>query len=150
MPSHETPSAGGDNFIFRHAGQDVGDVVLDAKVAQASGLRVGGASPLRRLGTGGRDAAGTRRRGRLRYDFAGKLRREIIRVQIGGDDLRFRVVKLFKIGDDAAEGVVRRLGFQIADVLADENLVADGKRDGVLQMRADGQNRFVAADVRRL
>ena len=57
--------------------------------------------------------------------FARKLRREIIRVQIGGDDLRFGFVKLLKIGDDAAEGGVRLLRFQIADVLADEDLIAD-------------------------
>ena len=63
-------------------------------------------------------------------------------MQIGGDDFRFGIVKLFKIGDDAAEGVVRRLRFQIADVLADENLIADGQRDGIFQMRADGQNNF--------
>ena len=61
-------------------------------------------------------------------------------MQIGGDDLRFGFVKFFKIGDDAAEGGVRLLRFQIADVLADENLIADRKRDGVLQMRANGQN----------
>jgi hypothetical protein len=32
------------------------------------------------------------------------------------------------------------LRFQIADVLADENLVADRQGNGVFQMRADGQN----------
>ena len=69
-----------------------------------------------------------------------KFGREIIRVQIGGDDLRFGLVKFFKIGNDAAEGGMGLLGFQIADVLADENLVADRERDGVFQMRANGQN----------
>ena len=82
--------------------------------------------------------------------FTRKLGGEIIRVQIGGDDFRSRVVKLFKISDDAAEGVVRRLRFQIANVLADENLIPDGQRDGIFQMRADGEDCLVAADVRRL
>ena len=77
-----------------------------------------------------------------RSEFVRKLCREIIRMQIGGDDLRFGVVKFFKIGDDAAEGGVGRLRFQIADVLADENLVADRKGHGVFQMRAHGQNNF--------
>ena len=71
-------------------------------------------------------------------------------MQIGGDDLRLGLVKLFKIGDDAAEGGMGLLRFQIADVLADENLVADRKRDGIFQMRANGQNRFSEGGVPRL
>ena len=87
-------------------------------------------------------ADGGQRTARPTGQLVCKLRREIIRVQIRGDDFRFRIVKPFKIGDDAAEGIVRRLRFQIADVLADENLVSDGQRDGIFQMRADGQNNF--------
>ena len=61
-------------------------------------------------------------------------------MQIGSDDLRLGFVKFFEIGDDAAEGGVRLFRFQVADVLADENLIADRKRDGVFQMRAHRQN----------
>ena len=52
-------------------------------------------------------------------------------MQIGSDDLRLRLVKLFKICNDAAERVVCLFGLQIADVLADENLRTDGKCDSV-------------------
>ena len=61
-------------------------------------------------------------------------------MQVGGDDLRFGLVKFFEIGNDAAEGGVRLFGFQITDVLADENLVADCKRDRIFQMRSYCQN----------
>ena len=61
-------------------------------------------------------------------------------MQIGGDNLWFGVVKLLEIGDDAAKGGVRLFGFQVADVLADENLIADRKRDGVFEMRSHCQN----------
>jgi len=79
-------------------------------------------------------------------EFARKFRREIIRMQIGGDDLRFGLVKFFKIGNDAAEGGMGLLRFQIADVLADENLVADCQRHRVLQMRSYCQNDFRRAE----
>jgi len=65
------------------------------------------------------------RRARPTFQFVRKFGREIIRVQVGGDDVRFGLVKLFKIGDDAAEGGMGLLRFQIADMLTDENLVAD-------------------------
>ncbi len=61
-------------------------------------------------------------------------------MQIGGDNLRPGVVKFLKIRDNAAKGGVRLLRFQITNVLADENLVANGERDGVFQMRTNGQN----------
>ena len=112
------------NFIFRHARQDVGDVMLDADYGRDALLRV---LAERQLGPTG---------------LLRKLRREIIRVQIGGDDLRLGLVKIFEIGDDTAEGGVRLLRFQIANVLADENLVADRQRNGVFQMSANGQNNF--------
>ncbi len=61
-------------------------------------------------------------------------------MQIGGDDFRLVAVEFLEVGDYAPERMVCLLGFQIADVLAEENLIADGKRDGVFQMRADGQD----------
>ena len=89
----------------------------------------------------GRDAIASRR-SRQALPFFRKLGRKIIRMQVGGDDLRFRFVKPLEIGDDAAERGMGLLRFQIADVLAEENLIADRERDSVFQMRADGQNDF--------
>ena len=123
------------DFIFRHARQNMRDVVLDADVVWSE-FKLQLVGRFRFSGTLKRELQ------RDAAEFARKLRREIIRVQIGGDDFRLGVVKFFKIGDDAAEGGMRLLRFQIADVLADENLVADGQRDGIFQMRANGQNNF--------
>ena len=69
-------------------------------------------------------------------------------MQIGGDDLRHGPVKFFEIGNNAAEGGMGLLRFQIADVLADENLVADREGNGILQMRANSQNNFRRAELR--
>ena len=77
-----------------------------------------------------------------------KFRRAIIRVQVGGDDLRPDLVKFFKIGNDAAEGGMCLLRFQITNVLAEENLVADREGNGIFQMRANGQNDFRRAELR--
>ena len=115
MPSHATPSAGSGNFIFRDARQDVRDVMLDA-MRQTCAVSRRASAP------------------------SANLRREIIRVQIGGDHFRLRVVKPRQIGGDAAERLIRLLRFQIADVLADENIFADRQRHGIFQMRADGEN----------
>ena len=41
---------------------------------------------------------------------------------------------------------MRLFSFQITDVLADENLVADRQRNGVFQMRANSQNNFRRAE----
>ena len=46
-------------------------------------------------------------------------------VQIGTNDLRLRVVELLEIADDAPERLEGRFGFQITNVLADEDLRAD-------------------------
>ena len=61
-------------------------------------------------------------------------------MQIGHDDCGLGVVKPREVGGDATEGVVRRLGCQIADVLADENLSVHRKGNGVLEVRADSQD----------
>ena len=66
---------GGVEFVFGHAGQDVGDVVLDAKKLWAREGR-----------DAGRDARITRRQGCLRYEVAGELGGEVIGVRVGGDD----------------------------------------------------------------
>ena len=65
---------------------------------------------------------------------------EIIRVRVGGDDGRCGVVEPLEVGDDAAEGLEGLVGFQVADVLADEDLRPHGEGDGVLQMGADGED----------
>jgi len=77
------------NFIFRHARQNVGDVVLDLHDNRSAGLRhgvlwfVAWSSAFRRPGPA---KAGTPNL------LQSKLGRKIIRVQIGGDDLRFGLV----------------------------------------------------------
>ncbi len=60
-------------------------------------------------------------------------------MQIGGDDFRLGVVELLEVGNDTPERIVRLFRFQIADVLAEENLIADGEGDGVFQMCSDGK-----------
>jgi allophanate hydrolase subunit 2 len=61
-------------------------------------------------------------------------------MQIGDDHFRPCVVELWQISGGAFECGVRLLGFEIADVLADKDLFTDGKRNGVLQVRTNGQN----------
>ena len=45
-----------------------------------------------------------------------------------------------QIGGGAAKRLMGLLRFQIANVLTDENIVADHERDGILQMRANGKH----------
>ena len=116
-------SAGSSNLIFRHAGQNVGDVVLNANFGRDALLRVSAGLPPSHTG-----------------QFVCKLRGEVVRMQIGGDNFRFRLVKPFKVGGDAAKGVLGRVRFQIANVLADEHLFRHRQRDGVLQMRPNSQD----------
>ena len=69
---------------------------------------------------------------------------EVIGVGIGGDDGRLGLVEVLEVGDDAAEGFEGLVGFQIADVLAEEDLGTDGEGDRVFQVRANSENRFAA------
>ena len=59
-------------------------------------------------------------------------------MQIGSDNLRPGLVKFSEIRDDTTESGVRLLGFQIADVLTDENLFANRECHGIFKMRSDG------------
>ena len=63
-------------------------------------------------------------------------------MRVGGNEGGAGFVEALEVGDDAAEGFERLVGFQVADVLADEDLGADGEGDGVLQMGADGEDRI--------
>jgi hypothetical protein len=51
---------------------------------------------------------------------------------VSSNDGGFRFVEFLEISNHSLEGLVSRLGFQIADVLADEDLRADREGDGVL------------------
>jgi hypothetical protein len=63
-------------------------------------------------------------------------------VRIGGDDGGARLVEGLEVGDGAAEGFEGLVRFQVADVLAEEDLLAYAEGNGVLQVRADGQDRI--------
>ena len=67
-----------------------------------------------------------------------KLRRKIIRMQVGCDDVQFGLIQFLKIGNDAPKGVVGRFGLQIANVLAKKNLIVYRQRDGVFKVCPDG------------
>ena len=97
--------------VLGHAGQDVGDVMLDGDDAPAPGLR---------------------------HSLPRELRREILRMRVGGDDFRGGLVEGLEICDHPSEGPESPVRLQIADVLAEEHLGADRECHGVLQMGADG------------
>ena len=80
--------------------------------------------------------SGRRRLGMVPGEPGGK----IIRVQIGGDQGRARLVELLEVLNHTAESIVSRFGFQVADMLAQKDLRAYGQGGRVLQMRADGQH----------
>ena len=61
-------------------------------------------------------------------------------MQIVGDGDRRGLVEAQEVGDDPLEGGQGLGRLQVADVLADEDLTPDAEGDGVLQMRAHGQN----------
>ena len=88
-----------------------------------------------------------------RDEVVGILGREVVGVGVRGDQGRAGFVQVLEVGDDAAEGVEGLGGFQVADVLADEDLGAHGECDGVLQVGADSEDgiangRWQMADVR--
>ena len=66
--------------------------------------------------------------------------RGVARVQVASHPRRREFVEALERGDDRTEGRTRALGFQIADVLAEEDLRADRRGDGVLLLRAHGQH----------
>ena len=72
----------------------------------------------------------------------GILGGEVVGVGVGGDEGGAGFVEGLEVGNDAAEGVEGLVGFQVADVLADEDLGAHGEGDGVLQVGADGEDRM--------
>jgi hypothetical protein len=61
-------------------------------------------------------------------------------VQIRHDDLRRRRVETGQIRGGATKGGGGLLGFQVADVLAEKDLIAHRQRHRVLQMRASGKD----------
>lgn len=65
----------------------------------------------------------------------------IVGVHIVCDGSRRRVVERDEIGNDARERGAGLRGIQIADMLADEDLLPHTQRDGILQMRSHRENR---------
>ena len=90
-------------------------------------------STLRRTATEDGSAA-------TREEVVGVFGGEVVGVGVGGDDGGAGFVEGLEVGDDAAEGIEGLVGFQVADVLADEDLGAYGEGDGVLQVGADGED----------
>ena len=62
-------------------------------------------------------------------------------MKVAGDRLRGKFVKLLETLDNALECLVSFLGFKVADVLADKNLVTDGCRNRVLLVCSNRQDR---------
>src|SRR5579871_988915 len=69
------------------------------------------------------------------------LRGGIIRMEIAGDRLRLEAIESAEIGDGALERSARLERIEIADMLAEEDVLADGDRHCVLQMPADREYR---------
>ena len=59
---------------------------------------------------------------------------------VAGDDVDLGAVESRQIDHGPEKRGVSLFGFQIADVLTDENIIVDLERDGVLKVRADGEN----------
>ena len=76
----------------------------------------------------------------VRSSFQRKLRREVIWMQIGRDDLRRGGVESGQVASHAAEGTVCGFGLQIAEVLAEKNLITHAQRHSVLQVCTHRQN----------
>ena len=77
-------------------------------------------------------------------DGNGKLnsvfRRQVIGMRIAGDSVEPRLVELRQIGRGSNESSVGLFRFQITDMLADKNVLADAERDSILQMGAEGED----------
>ena len=71
--------------------------------------------------------------------FLGVPGGEVIGVGVAHDVCGSGVVQALEVGNDAIEGVGCLDGFEVADVLADEDVLADGEGDAVLEVGADGQ-----------
>ena len=73
-------------------------------------------------------------------DIEGELRREVFRVKVVGDDIGDHAVQRRQVIDGLEE---RRIGghvFEVADVMAGNNLAALGHGHRVLQLGADGKD----------
>ena len=77
------------------------------------------------------------------------VRRRVVRMQIADDRLGLETVEAAKVVDGAFEGVTRLERFQVADMLAEENILPDADGDRVLQMAAHCEHRLHSfADTR--
>ena len=59
---------------------------------------------------------------------------QIVRVHVAGDDLRLHGEDAPHVGHGLLEELVGRQVFEVADVLAQEGLVAPGEADGVFEL----------------
>jgi hypothetical protein len=69
------------------------------------------------------------------------LRGEVTRVQIAREFRRSQVVQRSEAPDDFLKRFHRWSSLQVTDVLADEHLASDGRRDRVLLVSPNGQQR---------
>ena len=76
--------------------------------------------------------------------------REVVGMGIAGDHGGLVLVDPPQVVDHLPERVERLPGFEVADVLADEDVPAPGYGDGVLQVRTDRQHRGRFVHRRRL
>src|SRR5690349_14252376 len=76
---------------------------------------------------------------RLGAEFYGELGGGVIGVGIRRDHPRVHPVKLLEIADHPTESRISLVGFQVANVLAQEDLRTNRQRDRILQMRAHSQ-----------
>ena len=111
-------------LILGHAGQDVGDVMLDADELRWGRARCPQRAASLRPGRRAGDSAP--------YLLAGELGGEVIGMRVGGDNRGASFIERLKVGNDPAKGLAGLVGFQVADVLADEDLGPHRERDSVL------------------
>ncbi len=71
----------------------------------------------------------------------GELAREVLGVEVVGDDLGDHGVERAEVVDCLQERAVRGEMFEVADVVARDDVGANGHRDRALELRSDGEDR---------
>ena len=77
---------------------------------------------------------------RRQPELEGELRRQVLRMEVVGDDLGHDPVQPGKVVDRLEERPVRRQVLEVADVMAGDDVAALGDGDGALQLRTDGEH----------
>ena len=73
-------------------------------------------------------------------ELDGELRREVLRVEVMGDEVGDHTVQRRQVFDRLEERGVRGDVFEVADVMAGDHVGALGHRHRVLQLRSDGED----------